>query len=235
MIAVFHDSASGTTSRHARYHSVVTNILDGERIAISSRIFPQGFIFDHGNIVRIDGITAPEASHPDRQELMETLGQMLLGKKVNIVERLESGESQGGSIYITDDPQCFDKHDNLNLRLIRNGLAKWNGENNSSDLVPDEMVNAQRQAQLERRGLWGLPSSDPFPDSAPNSPPVTSTNMPVTASTQQSPVSVTVPSETNAPPIGDSTDSPPPSLVVPLAVGAVVLVVLFFLTKFRKK
>ena len=184
-----------------------------------------------------DGIEMPPRDSLEAKNLQHVLEKALVGKRVNVVELLETDRSRGGSVYVTDDPRRYAKEDNINLRLVRDGVAKWSGACNVSDISPGEMEEAQRLAQAERKGIWKHLNASPT-DSEPPPTPVAITS-PVTATLKNLTAPVT-PVHTNAPPIAEkppatSLPSCPLCPAVLLAVGGGVLAALLLWHFLRKR
>ena len=233
----FQQAALGTTLRNARYHTVVTSILDDQKIAIEGRKLPNGIVLNVDIPVVLDGIEMPQRDSLEAKNLQHVLEKALVGKRVNVVELLETDRSRGGSVYVTDDPRRYAKEDNINLRLVRDGVAKWSGACNVSDISPGEMEEAQRLAQAERKGIWKHLNASPT-DSEPPPTPVAITS-PVTATLKNLTAPVT-PVHTNAPPVAEnpSADSLPSCPLCPavlLAVGGGVLAALLLWHFLRKR
>ena len=214
----FQQAVLGTTLRHARYHTVVTNILDDKRIAIEGRRLPNGIILNVDIPVVLNGIEIPQRDSLAAKTFQNVLEKILVGKRVNVVELLETDRSRGGSIYVTDDFKRFSKEDNINLMLIRDGIAKWSGKCNVSDISPEEMEEAQRQAQKAHRGIWGS-----LPENAltPLSSQIVTNVAKVTSALQEV---VAVPDKTDVSSASSSApSSQQPNYVVPVSVGAGLL------------
>jgi len=139
-----------------RYRSVVTNILDATHIVIDARrdTDPNSKIEFYGGPVLLDGIAVPGKGSPEETALLDVLKRTLLNKKVNVKELLDSGESRGGSIYVTDDPRRRAPEDNVNLMLVREGFARYSGKLQSGDGVLGGLGVTQRLTQEERKGIW---------------------------------------------------------------------------------
>jgi endonuclease YncB( thermonuclease family) len=218
-----------------RYHTVVTNVIDSDKVAVDGRRSgsPYGIVLYGDTVVLLDGIAPLEVGHPEQENLVNILKGSLLGKKVNVVEFLDTGRSRGGSVYITDDPRRFSKEDNINLRLIREGVAKWSGTCNSSDISPGEMEDAQRLAQAERKGIWAF--SEEAPPSSPAPPLLPAATPALAVPAPQEPAAV--PARTNAPPVPElSAVSPSRSwFAAPLAAGAGLLAALLLWRGLRRR
>jgi hypothetical protein len=228
-------SAYGTLT--IRYHTTVTNILGANKIAIDDRRSQSGFVLHGNTVVPLDGLASVEEDSQHEIDIRGVLEDKLLGKKVNIIEFLDMGQSRGGSVYVTDDPRRYAKEDNINLRLVRDGVAKWSGACNVSDISPGEMEEAQRLAQAERKGIWKHLNASPT-DSEPPPTPVAITS-PVTATLKNLTAPVT-PVHTNAPPVAEnpSADSLPSCPLCPavlLGVGAGIFAALLLWRGLRKR
>ncbi len=145
---------SSFASREFRYHTVIVDVVDGNNVIVSNRVFNSGYELKINNVVPLDGIDAPSLEEKDGGEACDALVEWVRGRQVNICELIDSGVSKGVSVYVTDVPRKFEDSDNVNLRLLRNGLAKWNGKMMTTSVSIEKMIKAQRVAQKKGLGIW---------------------------------------------------------------------------------
>ena len=211
------------------FEAVVTNVPDGNTVVISERIVP-GIVrrgLGYPPTIRLNGIESPGLDCLGGEEAREMLEKLTLNKKFYISELFDTGISRGACLLVTNFVHQDTIYDCINFMMVSNGMSRYTGFS-AAYFDTRDAEKIQQQAQLERRGIWGLPSAPP---------PVPSINAPVTVSTYLPSVPAAVPAETNAPPAAGSTAIPSlrSRLAVPLVVGASILLALFLLTKFRKK
>jgi len=173
----------------AAFIGVVTNVPDATHVTFVYPIVQTRSGESHrSRTVQLDGIAAPEDGSSEEAALLDILRKTLLGKTVDVVERIDSGESRGADIYVIDDGRSTPKN-NVNLMLLREGFARFTGRNSVFDRITYEMImEAQRLAQAERKGIWAdfEPPPDPSPAitnapaDPPQPPPDTPTNVVVT-------------------------------------------------------
>ena len=134
----------------------VTNVVDGDTIKIET-----------GETVRYIGVDTPETVHPSKP--IQCYGKEASIRNEKLVE--------GKTIELEKDVSETDKYGRLlryvwldgtliNESLVREGFAK------SSTYPPDvkyqdKFIEAQRLAQAEQKGLWGIACTAPTPTPTP--------------------------------------------------------------------
>ena len=93
-IALITTSPSFATTRR-EYQAVVTNVLDGNTVVISERIFPGMNGFFYPLTIRLNGIEAPELDAPGGMEAREMLEKLALNEKFYFSELFDTGKSHG--------------------------------------------------------------------------------------------------------------------------------------------
>ena len=129
-------------------HGVVFVVIDGDTVLFrpdhaspSTRSFMK---------LRLADIDAPEADQPQGDAATRELRQLVLHQRVEI--DIVATDAYGRAIArIRSGPVL------VNQELVRRGLA-WASTRARSDAV---LLDAQKAAQRERRGLWVAP--DPIP------------------------------------------------------------------------
>ena len=109
------------------YFGVVTNILDVTHVTFEGERIGFGGDF-RSRTAPLAGIAAPEKGSPEEKTLLAILEKTLLGKRVNVCDWIDGGESRYASIYVTNDPQHFAPKDNVNLMLIKGRGSRGSAE-----------------------------------------------------------------------------------------------------------
>jgi endonuclease YncB( thermonuclease family) len=218
------------------YYSVVTNVVDGNSVVITDRL-SGGWPVGLPQTVRLDGIIAPELEEPLGEAARKRLNDLVLNKKLYFNEYLDGGIFHGACLFFVDGDRVrhpLNEDNCVNLIMVRDGMARWTGKFMSKGISTQKMEEAQRLAQAERNGVWGLSEASSSPPVPSLSPAVTNVSA---ASPPQEPRPVADLANTDAAPGAESpVDSPSrPRPVVPLAIGAGVLAALFLWVVFRKK
>ena len=144
----------GLATREIRYRTMIVDVLDGNRVVVSNRVFASGYEIKIGNVVTLDGLDAPGLGERGGHEARESLSEWVLGKQVNIHETLDMGVSRGVVLFATEFPSSFLQEDNVNLKMLKAGLAKWKGNMVTDSVSQEAMMDAQHCAQKEGRGIW---------------------------------------------------------------------------------
>jgi len=147
---------------------LVRAVLDGDTIDVESV-----------GRVRLLGIDAPETAHgvataaPFAQEAKTRLTALVWHRWVRLVRDVETVDVYNRALaYVTTDDGQF-----VNAVLVREGLARVSAETPIRRL--DELKQAEREAQLFRRGIWGaLPAIQPSASGYTGAPPVIRTKRP---------------------------------------------------------
>jgi len=210
--------AHGTVER--TYFSVVINVPDANHVTFGERQLGDTRRIPPGDPpVQLDGIAVPEKGSPEEKMLRDVLEKTLLGKQVNVKEVTDMGTSRGASVYYAiEGTRRYALENNVNIMLVREGFAQYNGKWGSSDKNLGGMAEAQRLAQEERKGIWAdyTPEANAVQEATtePIQPPVTIE--------QTQPVNVPVP-DPQPPPEPQTTPWKLPLLIAIIAaVGAVV-------------
>ncbi len=148
---------AGPAAESARLtaEATVTLVCDGDTI-----------VLDSGEKVRYLGIDAPETGHggdPSEcyaQKSRKTNIAIVLGKRITVRYGIEKRDRYGRLLawVFLPDGTC------VNFEMVRSGSA-WvyrKGENADLELLPG-LLEAQREAILNRSGLWEACSATPSP------------------------------------------------------------------------
>jgi endonuclease YncB( thermonuclease family) len=147
---------------------LVRSVFDGDTIEVESV-----------GRVRLLGIDAPEIAHglataaPFAQEAKVRLTALVWHRWVRLERDAESVDVYNRALayVVTDDGQF------VNAVLAREGLARVVAERPIRRL--DELKQAEREAQMFRRGIWGaLPAIQPSAPGYTGAPPVITTKRP---------------------------------------------------------
>ena len=137
------------------YSAIVTNVPGATHVTLDGMRARFGDWVNHqSRTVQLEGIVAPEKGSPEEAALLDILRKTLLGRRVNVVDLLDSGESRGASIYVSDDPKRLEVEDNVNLMLFREGFARFSGGWRLIDSALFAVEDIQRQAKEARKGVW---------------------------------------------------------------------------------
>ena len=127
----------------------VTRVYDGDKILV---------VRDHTVIrkVRLVGIDAPETSQkkyqpgqPYSQQAKEYLAGLILNKKVSII-------NYDLDVYNRVLGVVFWKGININLQMLRSGLAEVYRGNPPKGLDLEPYWQAEKKAKAAMRGMWSL-------------------------------------------------------------------------------
>jgi endonuclease YncB( thermonuclease family) len=145
---------TAVATKEIRYRTMIVDVVDGNSVVVSNRVFASGYEIKIGNVVTLDGVVAPKLEERGGQEARDGLSKWILGKHVNVHETLDMGVSRGVVLYATEIPRSFLQEDNVNLKMLEAGLAKWRGGMMTDSVAPEAMMKAQELAQKEGRGIW---------------------------------------------------------------------------------
>lgn len=145
---------TAVATKEIRYRTMIVDVVDGNGVVVSNRGFASGYEIKIGNVVTLDGLDAPRLDERGGQEARDGLSKWILGKHVNVHETLDMGVSRGVVLYATEIPRSFLQEDNVNLKMLEAGLAKWKGGMMTDSVAPEAMMKAQELAQKEGRGIW---------------------------------------------------------------------------------
>jgi endonuclease YncB( thermonuclease family) len=109
---------------------------------------------DKGQIVRLVGINAPDSGQPYEEDSTEFVQKQVEGKKVKL-EYDEYKSDRFGRIlaYI-----IYDNTKNLNIELVRKGLAKVTIYEKRKPLIyQQQLLDAEKEANNKKLGIWSLP------------------------------------------------------------------------------
>ena len=129
-----------------RSEAVVTDVIDGDSVIISNRT-SSGISMELPNPVDLDGIDAPELDQPGGEKAKLLLTELLKGKKVRIIELVDSGKPRGAWLFLDD--KC------INLMMIKNGYA-WLGKLNvyNQQNQKEKLSEALKEARKNKKGIW---------------------------------------------------------------------------------
>jgi len=141
-------------SQTLRYSSVVVDVIDGDTIVVSNRVY-KGVTLQGLHTVELDGVDAPELDQPGGQEAKVFLKDFLKGKQVDVIELTDQNKSQGGWVFSGDHEQS------VNVRLIEEGKA-WLIDphayyaiaSRKPKVAYDKMKNAYKIAKEKKVGIW---------------------------------------------------------------------------------
>ena len=130
----------------------VASVHDGDTITL-----------DDGEKIRLLGINTPEvggfrALEPGGMAARDWLREKILGKKVRLELDATARDKYHRLLAHVFDANGF----HLNLELVKAGLA-------TTDIYPpslkytDELIQAERQAEAGKRGVWALPDHQAMP------------------------------------------------------------------------
>lgn len=139
------------------YYAVVTNVINGNTIVLlrSSSNPSTGTIST--NVVTLAGIEVPTLDQAGGEDARNTLVRLALGRNVVVME-LRTDKGQFVSIY--DNPRLARLSDNVNLKMLQMGMAKWNGRMIPDSVPEPKMAAAERMAREQRIGVWGNENRD---------------------------------------------------------------------------
>lgn len=120
--------------------ATVTDITDGDTVKL-----------DTGHSLRLVAISAPERDQPFGQEASDFLTEAVKGKEVRIEYEQGYEDDAFGRLLA----YVFLNDQNINLELIRNGMAEVTiYEKRRAWMYQDELLAAQAEAQEQKIGIW---------------------------------------------------------------------------------
>ncbi len=148
---LFRPAEVGRTYPDASQLQRVERVVDGDTLLLESR-----------HRVRLIGVDTPETKHPELPP--EPFGEEASQFVRDLVE--------GKSVHLEYDRERFDRYDRvlayvyvgdllLNEELIREGLSPAVTKFPYRSDMRQRFVNAEKEAQQARRGLWSLTSPRP--------------------------------------------------------------------------
>lgn len=144
------------------YQTSVLDVIDGDTIVISNKVFKHGIQLRSEGNVELDGVAAPGVEQTGGKEAKAFLEKLVKGKSVNIVELTDQDRSRGAWVFVGPDETC------VNLRLVEEGHA-WLVEARAQFAVsmgkPKEaygkLKNAFQKAKENKKGIWA--AENPIP------------------------------------------------------------------------
>lgn len=142
-------------SRTLSYQTTVLDVIDGNTIVISNKVFKHGIeLKSEGNVI-LDGVVAPKVEQSGGKEAKHFLERLLKGASVSIIELTDQGRSRGAWVYVGPEKEC------VNLRLVEEGHA-WLVEPQAHFAVSmgmpknaySKMQDAFNRAKEQRKGIW---------------------------------------------------------------------------------
>lgn len=161
-------------------YAKVSNVVDGDTFTLES-----------GQVVRMIGMDTPETVHPSKpiqcygKEASNKTEELLQGKEVKLEKDISETDRYNRLLRYVYIGDVF-----INEYLVSEGYAK------SSSYPPDvkyqdKLVEAQRKAQAENKGLWNISACSTItPTPKPISTVKPSTPKPVTNTTNSAPTPV---------------------------------------------
>ncbi len=119
---------------------VVIGVTDGDTVKLNT-----------GREIRLYGVNAPEVKEPYYQEALSFTKNLVLNKEIVYEQEEKYKEDKFGRLlgYVFIDGK------NLNIELIRNGLAKVVLYQKRAKLkYQDELIAAEKEAKEKRIGVW---------------------------------------------------------------------------------
>jgi len=118
----------------------VVEVTDGDTLKLSS-----------GKTFRLYGVNAPEAKEPFFEEAKAFSQNLVLNKEVSFEQEEKYKEDKFGRML----GYVFINGVNLNLELVRNGLARVVlYEKRAKIKYQDELLSAQKAAEEMKLGIW---------------------------------------------------------------------------------
>ena len=142
---VFLALALVAASPHAVFTARVVKITDGDTISVQV----EG---KRSQKVRLVDIDTPEKDQPYGREARQALAALVANREVRI-------ESRGADDYGRLLARVFVDELDVNAELVRRGAA-WVFRKYSDDA---KLLELEREARAEQRGLWALPASERIP------------------------------------------------------------------------
>ncbi len=136
------------------YVTTVSNVIDGNTIEISKKLFQGETTLLPSGPVILDGVDAPELDQPMGTEARQFLLELIKDKKIRVLEDTDMGRSRGAWVHLGD--KC------VNLELVRNGFA-WltHPMVHESGITPNQMMQALEEAKNNKVGIWKEPNPIP--------------------------------------------------------------------------
>ncbi len=131
------------------YRARVMDIVDGNTIAIGSKIGPHGITLRPDGPLVLDAIRAPELDEPGGPEAKSFLEAMLRGKEISVSELTDCGKSRGAWIFCNHKG----RKQNINLLMVQKGLARC-AELHVHAMSSVPMKQAQNEAIRRKLGIW---------------------------------------------------------------------------------
>ncbi len=149
-------------SRTLSYKTTVLDVIDGNTIVISNKVFQHGIELKAEDNVVLDGVASPKLEQTGGKEAKHFLEGLVKGKVVTIIELTDQGRSYGAWVFVGPDEEC------VNLRLVEEGHA-WVVEPRAQFAVSmgkpkkayARLDKARNQAEEQKKGIWA--SEDPVP------------------------------------------------------------------------
>jgi len=130
---------STTTVRNIPTKEKVKRVIDGDTIELGN-----------GQIVRYAGINAPDSGQPFEEEATEANQKLVQGKTVTFEYDTYTSDRFGRVLAY-----AFVDGKNVSVELARLGLAKVTIYEDRRKLkYQDELLKAQEEAKLKKRGMW---------------------------------------------------------------------------------
>jgi endonuclease YncB( thermonuclease family) len=137
------------------YQTTVLDVIDGNTIVISNKVFKHGIQRRSDSNVELDGIATPRIEQLGGKEAKAFLERLVKGKSVNIIELTDQDRSRGAWVFVGPDEVC------VNLRLVEEGHA-WLVDPRAHYAVsmgkPKEaygkLKTAFQKAKEKKRGIW---------------------------------------------------------------------------------
>jgi len=118
----------------------VTEVTDGDTLKLSD-----------GKTFRLYGVNAPEVKEPFHEEAKAFTENLVLGKEISFEQEVNYKVDKFGR----ELGYVFVGGVNLNLELVRNGLARVVlYEKRAKIKYQDELLSAEKSAQELRLGIW---------------------------------------------------------------------------------
>lgn len=120
---------------------MVVSVTDGDTVK-----------FSDGRTFRLYGVNTPEVKEPYYEEAKAFTQNLVLSKEVSFEQEDNYKEDKFGRTL----GYLFVEGKNLNVELVRNGLAKVVlYEKRAKIKYQDELLAAEKEAKEKRIGLWG--------------------------------------------------------------------------------
>ena len=119
---------------------IVTRIVDGDTLQLQD-----------GKEIRLYGMSTPEQKEPFYQEANQFTENLVLNKEITLEQEKRYKQDKFGRLlgYVFVDGV------NLNIELVRNGLAKVVLYEKRAELkYQDVLLSAEKEAKEKRMGIW---------------------------------------------------------------------------------